>query len=212
MARGIVLARVEMVNEHLPYNDFFEKLSFENEDLAKGRILISEPWLPDPNFSRTVILITAQNEEGSVGLTLNKPSDLMLSDLIEYSFGDQFPIYLGGPVERESLFFLHSMGEELKGATQIMGNLYWGGDFEQLQFMMKNQLVTPSDVKFFMGYAGWASGQLEYELEERSWLVKKLNSLNPLSPLDRDSWVSVLGSYGKKYQLLASFPENPSLN
>lgn len=200
------------MNDHLPYNDFFEKLSFENEELDKGRILLSEPWLPDPNFSRSVILLTGQSEDGCVGFTLNKPSELMLSDVVEYSFGEQFPIYHGGPVEGDSLFFLHSLGQELKGAVQVFDKLYWGGDFDQLQFMMKNGLVAQSDVKFLMGYAGWAGGQLEYELEERSWLVKKLNRLNPLSPLNRESWVDVLGSYGKKYELLASFPENPSLN
>ncbi len=200
------------MNDHLPYNDFFEKLSFENEELEKGRVLLSEPWLPDPNFSRSVILLTGKSNDGCVGFTLNKPSELMLSDVVEYSFGDQFPIYLGGPVERDSLFFLHSLGNELKDSKQVFDKLYWGGDFEQLQFMLKNGLVSQSDVKFFMGYAGWAEGQLEYELEERSWLVKKLNHLNPLSPLNRDSWIDVLGSYGKKYELLASFPENPSLN
>ena len=88
---------------HLPHNNFFKNLDFENESLKKGQLLISEPLLPDPNFSRSLILLTAHNTDGAVGFILNKPSDIKLSEVLETSFKMDFPVYVGGPVERNSL-------------------------------------------------------------------------------------------------------------
>ncbi len=197
---------------NLPHNDFFKNLEFDNEGLEKGHILISEPLMPDPNFSRSVILLTAHNSEGAVGFILNKPSDIKLSEILEFEFNGEFPVYIGGPVEPSSLFYLHNLGKDLQGSVEIAEGLFWGGEFDHLKFLLTNGLVNSSQIKFFMGYAGWAPDQLEYELEEKSWLVKGLEHFNALDELSKKDWNKILAGYGDKYKLLASFPENPSHN
>jgi len=152
-------------------NEFFLKLgfSFSPEELAKGKILISEPFLGDPNFSRSVILLLEYSKEnGAVGFVLNKPTDLNMSDMIEEYPIDSFRYHYGGPVKPENVFFLHTLGDSIDHSQQIIPGLWWGGDFDQITSLIKSGTVPQREVKFFGGYSGWAAQQLEDELLERS--------------------------------------------
>ena len=140
---------------------------------AKGDLLISEPFLPDPNFERTVILICEHNEEGSFGFILNKPSLLKFSDVMEEVENYDALIHLGGPVQQDSLHFIHRVGDHLEGGERIAENLYWGGNFEQLTLMLSNNQIAKKDIIFFLGYSGWGEGQLMNEIREKSWIVHK---------------------------------------
>src|SRR5476651_2432719 len=113
----------------------------------KGKILISEPFLNDPNFKRTIILLTEHNEEGSVGFIMNKPTELSLNDAI-----DDFPefdsaIYFGGPVQLNTLQFIHRAGDIIEGSIEIMPGLFWGGNFESLKEQMEIGCLKPEDFR-----------------------------------------------------------------
>jgi len=150
--------------------DFYFK--FKNKlDPEKGRLLISEPYLPDPNFQRTVILLCEHNEEGSFGFVINRPSNLKLSDVVEIDGSFQANVYVGGPVQQDTLHFLHLAGDTLEGAAEIIDGLHWGGNFEQLSIMIASNSIETDDLRFYIGYSGWGSGQLDKEIEENSWIV-----------------------------------------
>src|SRR4051812_7535524 len=133
----------------------------------KGRLLISEPFLPDPNFERTVVLLCDHNEEGSFGFVLNKPSIVKVSEVMDSIHNLDEIVYVGGPVQQDSLHFIHR-NIKLEGAIEICDGICWGGSFESLVLMAETKQVAAQDIRFFLGYSGWGPGQLETELEEES--------------------------------------------
>src|SRR5687767_3484687 len=136
----------------------------------KGRLLISEPFLPDPNFERTVVLLCEHNEEGSFGFVLNKPSILKVNEVIEDIGGLENPVFVGGPVQQDTLHFIHR-NVSVPNAVQIANNVFWGGDFDNLLSLVDTKQITGIDLRFFLGYSGWGPGQLDSELEQDSWIV-----------------------------------------
>ena len=175
--------------------------------------MISEPFLGDPNFSRSVILLLEYSEEGgAIGFVLNKPTDLYMSDIIDDYPSDSFRFHYGGPVKPENVFFLHSIGDVIINSQQIMPGLWWGGDFDQITSLIKSGSISPGEVKFFGGYSGWSATQLESELAERSWILGGLN-IEEIMKEDMDElWRESLKSLGKKFSIIADFPEDPALN
>jgi len=196
-------------------NEFFLKLgfSFSPEELAKGKILISEPFLGDPNFSRSVILLLEYSKEnGAIGFVLNKPTDLNMSDMIEEYPIDSFRYHYGGPVKPENVFFLHTLGDSIDHSQQIIPGLWWGGDFDQITSLIKSGTVPQREVKFFGGYSGWAAQQLEDELLERSWILSSMSTEQIMKEDIDELWRESLKSLGKKFSIIADFPEDPALN
>lgn len=177
-----------------------------------GSLLISEPYMGDPNFERTVILLCSHEEEGSFGLVLNRMSNLKLSDVIDmYDEGFQADLGIGGPVQYNTLHYVHRL-ENLPQAVHLMEGLYWGGDFEILRTMIESGLAKSSDIRFFLGYSGWTSGQLQEEIDKNVWIVNN-NAANKLFNLDIDNlWRSVLRQMGGKYKVLSNYPVDPRLN
>jgi putative transcriptional regulator len=137
----------------------------------KGGLLISEPFLPDPNFERTVVLLCEHNEEGSVGFVLNKPSILKFDEAVEEVSDFSPTLYVGGPVQQDTLHFIHRSSNGFEGSLQVTDEIFWGGNYEQLVTMINTKTIVPEDFKFFLGYSGWAPGQLEEELKQKSWIV-----------------------------------------
>lgn len=179
---------------------------------SKGKILISEPFLQDPNFKRSIILLVEHNTEGSVGFILNKPTDLKLNETINDFPEFDSPVYFGGPVQVNSLQFIHRAGDIIEGSIRITDGLYWGGDFEVLKLLVETKQVEPSDFRFFIGYSGWGSSQLGEEMKLNSWLVAP-SKIDDIFSDDPDKlWRDVLKGMGKKFAILASFPEDPSVN
>ena len=118
----------------------------------KGKLLISEPFLNDPNFKRTIILLIENNEEGALGFILNKPTELTLKDAIENYPDFDTTVYYGGPVQLNTLQFIHRAGDIVEGSMEIGNGLYWGGSFEKLRILIEDKLVKPEDFRFFIGY------------------------------------------------------------
>lgn len=179
--------------------------------LAKGKLLLSAPFLHDI-FKRSVILLTEHNEEGSVGFILNKPTEYKLHEII-----DDFPefdakVFLGGPVQQDSVNIIHKAGNILTGGHQIADGVYWGGDFEMLKILIAGNELDPADFKFFLGYSGWSSGQLLNEMKQTSWYVNKFSAANVFSNNHETLWNDILRSKGKEFSILTTFPDDPSVN
>lgn len=190
--------------------DFFK---FKN-DLTpeRGRLLISEPFLPDPNFERTVVLLCEYSDEGSFGFVLNKPSAVNLDDIIEDVHDFQEPVHIGGPVQQDTLHFIHK-AEYLEGGVDLGNGLYWGGNYEQLLELIDTKTIDANDFKFFIGYSGWSEGQLDEELEANSWIVTP-NATKELvfDQNVEELWKRVLRGLGGRYDIYSNYPIDPRLN
>lgn len=179
----------------------------------QGSLLISEPFMLDPNFERSVVMLCEHNDDGTLGLILNHRSNLLLPDIIEGVRNENFPLHVGGPVQSNALFFLHRAYDKLSSGTQIGPDLYWGGDFERLLLLIEENLIEPEDVKFFLGYSGWSPGQLDQEIEQNSWAVhRNFDSAITFLSDGEDLWKQALISLGPKYAHVAQFPKSPNLN
>lgn len=178
----------------------------------KGRILASEPYLPDPNFERTIILLTEYNEEGSVGFVLNKPSETLVSEIVDTIKNIEARVYIGGPVQQDTLHFIHRI-DSIADAIEIVDGIFWGGNFEQLLLMIENHQIDPFDIKFFLGYSGWSPGQLDEELKADSWIVsdKVTQDLIFETPPEM-MWKKSLQSLGGRFSVYSNYPVDPNMN
>jgi putative transcriptional regulator len=178
-----------------------------------GKLLISEPFLMDPNFRRSVVLITEHQEEGTVGFILNQKSALLLSDVIPEFENADFPVYIGGPVGTDTVHFLHRCYDKLNDGEEIGKGVYWGGNFEALKILITGKIIDPSEIKFFIGYSGWGTEQLKEELKENTWIVSdSYHSDVVFSNDEEDLWREVIINLGPKYAHVSNFPSNPNLN
>ncbi len=179
----------------------------------KGRLLISEPFLPDPNFSRSVVLLAENSEEGALGFVMNNKSSVMLSDLLPDLQNGNFPIYLGGPVETDNLFFIHRCYDKLLSGESITTDIFWGDNFELLKELIDKNAIKDNEIRFFLGYSGWSEGQLQSEIEQNTWIVSDQFSGVQLFNMDENVlWKSMLTEMGSKFAHVGNFPINPNLN
>ena len=188
------------------------KIKSNNVAPQKGRILIAEPFLPGNYFNRAIILLVAHSEKGAVGFILNKQVDFPIHDIISDFPTFDAPVYIGGPVSTDSIYFIHKLGKKIPGSIHVVGNVFWGGDFEILKKKISSGTIKSSEVRFFLGYSGWDSGQLENEIKENSWLVNDIDDKTIMENLTHDSWVDFVKKVGGQYSIWENFPENPSLN
>ncbi|MFM2208140.1 MAG: hypothetical protein RL213_2115 [Bacteroidota bacterium] len=177
-----------------------------------GRLLISEPFLMDTYFKRTVILLGEHGDDGTVGFILNKPTDMALNDALEDFPPFDVPLYFGGPVQTDTIHFLHTIGHRLTGSKEIMPGIFWGGSLEMLKLLIETRQVNKDQIRFYAGYSGWEPHQLEDELRGRTWLISSGKTELAFSEKPEHLWGEVLRSMGSEYAVLANFPENPSLN
>jgi putative transcriptional regulator len=178
----------------------------------KGRLLISEPFLPDPNFERTVVLLCEHNEEGSFGFVLNKPSVLKLGEIMEDLASMDNVVFVGGPVQQDTLHFIHR-NISISNAVEIAGTVNWGGDFESLLSLCDTKQLSTTDVRFFLGYSGWGPGQLESEIEQDSWIVCDFVTDQLLFDTDpQELWRRALGNMGGRFSVYSNYPVDPRLN
>lgn len=178
----------------------------------KGKILIAEPFLGDPNFERSVVLITDHGGEGTVGYVLNRPLALTVDSIIPDFPVFDATIYNGGPVEQSNLYFLHNRPDLFTEALLVAEGLYWGGDFNRLKEVIELGLLSESEIRFYLGYSGWGRGQLEAELAEKSWRVLPLEDIDIFTADPEKLWKEILSNLGGDYQLWANAPSDPLLN
>jgi putative transcriptional regulator len=179
----------------------------------KGDLLISEPLLPDPNFERTVVFLCENNSEGTIGFVLNKPSLLKLEEAVEGIEGYSSSLFVGGPVQQDTLHFIYRGKFELEGTIGVTDEINWGGNFTQLRTMINTGLVSNSDFRFFIGYSGWAPGQLEEELKQKSWIVITRATAFQVFDIDsRELWKKLLEEMGGRYKMFSNYPVDPRMN
>ncbi len=178
----------------------------------RGSVLLSEPFIEDPFFKRTVVLLCEHNEEGSFGFVLNNYIDIELDQIVDEFPHIPYSISVGGPVKNSNLFYIHTLGDLIPESVMIMEGLYFGGDFEVLKAKLIAGVVEWSAVRFFIGYSGWSANQLEEEMKEKSWFVTKVNKKTLMSTEDKDLWKSIMKKLGPRGKLIANLPVDPELN
>jgi putative transcriptional regulator len=189
--------------------DFFK---IENKiEPRKGSVLFSGPFLNDIYFSRSVVVLAEHNDEGTVGFVINKPVKFNIKELMPGFPDFHANISIGGPVNTNSIHYIHTLGNLLSGSVELQNGLYWGGNFEILVELILNGAINAKDIKFFIGYSGWAKGQLADELQENSWIVSELTT-REIMKNNNKIWSDKLIQMGNKYKFWANFPENPGLN
>lgn len=178
----------------------------------KGKILISEPLLGDYYFKRSVVLLAEHNEEGSFGLIMNKPLTAKFNEVVKDFPDFNTTVYLGGPVQNNSLFFIHSLGDRIDDCQEIIKGIYWGGNLEQIKELMNLQQISDDEIRFYVGYSGWGSHQLEDELDRNSWLVSEIEADILLNTHPDKLWDRTLRDMGEKYSHWKNFPSDPGMN
>jgi len=180
----------------------------------QGKILLAEPYMLDPNFRRASIIICEHNNEsgGSLGFIFNKPLQTNIDELIPDFPEFESEVYFGGPVQTDTVHYIHTFGDLLEESHEIAKGVYWGGDFEKLKFLIDSKLVKSNQIRFFIGYTGWSEGQLEEEMKVGTWLLADFypNYLfkSPASKL----WKQIMYNKGNAFTVIADMPDEVSWN
>ena len=180
------------------------------EDSLRGKLLIASPALVDPNFARAVVLITEHNDEGAMGVVLNRPSETAVEDVAE-ELGELVadePVFIGGPVQPQALVVLAEFNDPEAAAWIVAADVGFVSaetEYDDLARAIRRGRV-------YAGYSGWGAGQLEGELAEDAWIVEPPMpaELFPDDPLAL--WQDVLARKGGQFALIARMPDDPSLN
>ncbi|HKP17650.1 MAG TPA: YqgE/AlgH family protein [Gaiellaceae bacterium] len=180
-------------------------------DSLKGRLLLASPSLFDPNFRRTVVLVTEHNDEGAAGLVLNRRSETpvvqAVPDLAPL-VPDEELVWVGGPVQQEAVLVLAEFEDPEEAAMLVLEDVGFvpsDGDFDLIAGETRRARV-------YAGYAGWGPGQLEAELEQSSWIVEEADGFDLFPAPETDLWGAVIESKGGVYRVVALMPDDPSLN
>jgi len=177
----------------------------------KGRIIISEPFLPGNFFSRSTVLLVDYSANGAVGFILNKPIDNQIQELISIHPDFKPEVFVGGPVGNDNLFYIHTLGDMIPGSVRVMDELYWGGDFDELKSAIALGKAKHDQIKFFVGYSGWSAGQLDDEITENSWLVTEAD-IKQIMKSNQNFWLESVMKAGGHYKTWRNFPEDPNSN
>ncbi|SHJ65110.1 putative transcriptional regulator [Arenibacter nanhaiticus] len=179
----------------------------------KGTLLIAEPTLyGDVSFNRSIVLLAEHGEEGSIGFILNKPLDYTINDLVK-EIETPFKVYNGGPVEQDNLYFIHKVPHLIENSIEISDGIFWGGDFGSIVDLINQNIIGEDDIRFFLGYSGWSSLQLNEELSSKSWIVvENVYESNIIQKSPNAFWKEKMVELGGNYLIWSNAPENPNLN
>ena len=184
-----------------------------NSTVHAGKILLADPFMSDPNFKRSVILICEHDtEKGSLGFILNKPLKMNIDNLIADFPEIQSEVFYGGPVGTDTIHYVHTVGDLLEDSVEVAKGVYWGGDFQKLKFLISTNVITANRIKFFVGYSGWSEEQLHGELELGSWVISDMHA-NYLFHPDMDSlWKNAMEHKGNAFEVIAQMSDAYRMN
>ena len=179
----------------------------------KGDLLIAEPSIiGDMSFNRSIVLLADHNNEGSIGFIINKPLEYTISDLVP-EVEAPIKVYNGGPVEQDNLYFIHKVPNLIPESIEISLGIFWGGDFSRVAELIAKKEIQENDIRFFLGYSGWNSDQLESELKSNSWVVTENVYEESIMDKDYESfWKEKMVEFGGEYSIWSNAPENPNYN
>lgn len=176
----------------------------------RGKLLIASPALVDPNFARTVVLVTEHSDDGAMGIVLNRPSESAAAELLPQleAIAGEDPIFVGGPVQPQAIVLLAEFADPSRAAWLVVADVGLAAadtDFDELAGAVRRG-------RFYAGYSGWGPGQLESEMEQESWIVEPPIP-RELFPDDPETlWNDVLARMGGSYALVSRMPDDPSMN
>lgn len=177
-----------------------------------GILLIAEPFLKDPNFMRTVVLLCDHQAEGSFGFVINRHYEHTLNELMNNMDELDLPVYYGGPVQMDTIHFLHQYPDKIPGGHEVKKDIFWGGDFDTAIQLLLSGEIDKNRIRFFIGYSGWSQGQLEFELKEKSWLTVEANRKIVFHKDAEEIWKASLRLLGGDFEQLVNYPIDPQLN
>ena len=180
--------------------------------LQPGILLISDPFLKDPNFLRTVVLLCEHQDEGSFGFVLNKQLAITLEDVMPAAEGLRIPLLEGGPVQKDTLHFLHRRPDLISGSIEVTDHVFWGGDFSEVLSLLLTKKLLPDELRFFVGYSGWGEQQLKAELDEKSWITRPASQNLVFHTETASIWKKALADLGGEYSQMIHYPIDPQLN
>jgi putative transcriptional regulator len=138
--------------------------------------------------------------------------DMKINDVLAEFPEFNAPLFYGGPVQTDSIHYLHNIGDLLEGCTRISSGVYWGGDWEQLKFLIESKLVEPKHIRFFVGYSGWGEGQLRGEMDDGSWIVSDMHANYLFNAQPHTLWRTILQHKGEAFSIIADMPDDNNLN
>jgi putative transcriptional regulator len=168
--------------------------------------------MQDPYFRRSVVLLCEHHDQGSIGFILNKSIDMGINELMSDFPRFDSEVFYGGPVQTDTLHYVHNFGDLLEESIQIAPGVWWGGDFDKLKFLISSELVQPNHIRFFVGYSGWTSGQLLDEMEYGSWLPADMDSNYIFKSKPTQLWSQVMYNKGNSYEIIADMPDPVAWN
>lgn len=177
-----------------------------------GILLIADPFLRDPNFLRTVVFLCEHKGEGSFGFVLNRRYSNTIDELIPELQDHKLPVFYGGPVQQDTIHFLHQYPDIIPGGQEVIKGVFWGGDFEKMVELIRTDAIDAGKIRFYIGYSGWGSGQLDDELKEKSWLTVKATRKLIFHHKYEEIWKDSLKHLGGDYEMMINFPIDPQLN
>ncbi len=181
-------------------------------EITNGTILLAEPFMLDQNFKRSTVLLVEHNEEGSLGFIMNRRVNMRVDELVKDFPEFDAPVYFGGPVGTDTVHYLHRKGDILEGSDEIVKGIYWGGNYEQLKALIDQKVITPTDIRFFVGYSGWSERQLEEELHAGSWVTARMYP-NYLFKSDPDAlWAQIMENKGNTFSVIARMSDEANFN
>jgi putative transcriptional regulator len=181
------------------------------EDSLTGQLLLASPALADPNFARTVVLVGVHNEDGAMGVVLNRPSAVTVGDAVpqlEPAVETGQPVYIGGPVQPSSIVFLAEFLDPEAAGLLVLGRIGFPAPDADTDELTR----ATARGRVFAGYAGWSEGQLETELEQGDWILDAALPEDVFSDAPAELWSDVLTRKGGSYALVARMPTDPSVN
>lgn len=187
----------------------------KDKDIAvqSGTVLLAEPFMIDPNFKRAVVLLCDhEREDGTVGFILNKPLSMKVEELVSDFPEFDSEIYYGGPVANDTIHYLHNQGDLVPDSIPVSPGVYWGGDFEQIKFLISSKLILEKDIRFYVGYSGWSPGQLGDELKYGSWVLADMDPNYLFNTKPRELWSRVMDHKGDNYTVIATMPDSLNMN
>jgi putative transcriptional regulator len=180
--------------------------------IKAGDILIAKPFLQDGHFKRSVIYMCEHNSEGSLGFMINKSHGMLLRDIFPHLKNGHFPLFEGGPVSPNQLFYTHTLGLKLSDSQHIIDDVYWGGNFFELSKLIEQGEVNSNQIRFYIGYSGWSESQLDQEIESDMWFTKTANYKDLVAPASQELWGGELIKINPGYKAFTDFSFDPSLN
>jgi len=166
----------------------------------------------DSNFKRAAVLLCEHSEEGSIGFIMNKELDMRVDELIAGFPEFNAQAFFGGPVQTDTVHYIHNVGDLLEDSRKVANGVWWGGSFEKLKFLISTQLITPANIRFFIGYSGWSEGQLADEINWGSWVAADMHPNYIFKSKPDSLWSQIMANKGDAFSIIATMPDAVTWN